>query len=332
MMKLTLRRWPSRVIALAIATAVTLTSSTPAFAAQWDEEATWHAEVVSGGQISTPDTVSEARGAQNVLGQVWRDASNQIWVSINHLAPFRIGGAQTYVAPRIAGYGNNFIIIHTGTNNKIYETVPRYGISDENWLSNPGNWNAWNEIPNLQTRQSVDVKRLYGQFELYLVFLDLDSRIMGTYTTGNGWNYPVHIVGGYSDSAPTLAWNARKNQLITAIRGWDDDQVYTARQQYGTSGWDGWFAFSGVVTWDSPVVSANSNGDEFLAVRHTYSGKLYFKSFGIFAGPSDWTPESTGWSTNVAPYVVAGGVEFWIIFTGLDNKAYWKQAYAGALG
>lgn len=150
------KRWRLALMAALAAIAVSVTFAGPAFAAEQGESGTWNQEYVGSQQLEVRGTAAEARNGGELV-QVWREETNNaVWLSIDNGNPFTLGTTATYVSPTIVPWGTNqFMVIHTGTDDNIYYTTL--------WINSDGSpgWNnSWNQVPNQTTDVAVSATQM----------------------------------------------------------------------------------------------------------------------------------------------------------------------------
>jgi hypothetical protein len=323
-----LKRWRMALVAILAAFAVSVAFSGAA-SAEPNEANHWTGETVNNGQtIETRNTMGEARQGNNII-DVWRGATNNnVWISINHGNAFQIGSTTTFAAPTVVPWGSDrFMIFHVGTDNRIYNT----------WIDVAGNTpGSWSAVPGQTTREQVSVTQMgHNSFELYMVYRSSnDDRVWGTQFSNFGgtwpaagnWGFITNINGGQTPSPPSVTFDPAGGRLWAVVRG-EDNQIYMNSADADDVHWGTWGSQGGSAG-DGPTIAATNNGDGDLLVayRDTNAYVTYglFNIGGTFTG---WQTDNNAWQTfNPILLSVFGGIIYAIV-TGLDNHAYWKQAY-----
>jgi hypothetical protein len=315
--------WRLALSAALTAFAVSVTFAGPAFAAaEPGEWGSWGPETVNNHnmQVASQGTLSEARNNGNLL-EVWRGATNnQVWMSFNNGNAFTIGNTATYVSPTVVPWGpDKFMVFHTGTDGNIYYTAV-YGDG-----SNEG---EWIDVQYQTTNMPVSVTQLGpGSYDLYMVYRGAgnDQRVWGTLMdSGEGEFEPAeNIGGGYSYSAPSVAWNNNAGTLNVVVRG-DDGEVWMI--DGWSRDWSPWNPQGGN-TIDTPHIAVTTGGTmlvDYLDTNYNVQYRVYDMEGN---SPLGWLPDTTGYQSHYPVQLAAYGYAIYALLTGLDGLVWYKQAY-----
>jgi hypothetical protein len=319
------KRWRLAFVAVLATIATTVVFTGEAFAAEPGESGSWNEEYVGTNPLSARGTVSEARNGGELL-QVWRGETNNIvWLSIDNETPFTLNNPDgtstaTYVSPTVVPYGTNqFMVLHTGTDNNIYYTIIN---------PNTYEWTDWTAVPYQSSNMSVSVAQLgSGSTQLYMVYHSSnDDRVWGTLYDGYGWQGAQNIGGGSSPAAPSVAYQPFTG-LTVAVRG-EDNQVWMSGSGSPYNQWSAW-APQGGYTYASPSVTSNSQtGTVLVSYVDENSYRPYYRAYGVYGNPvGDWSQDITGWQTVNAVFLSVVGAAIYAVLTGLNGNIYYKQVY-----
>jgi hypothetical protein len=321
------KRWRLPLIATLTALALSLSFAGPAVAAEPGEWGSWTVETVGNQQLEARGTVSEARNTLGQLLQVWRGETNNIvWLSMNDGNPFQLvnpdgSSTATYVSPTVVPFGeDNWMVLHTGTDNNIYYTV----------VTPNNTWSGWRSVPFQSTYMPVSVAQFGGgSSRLYMVYRSSnDDRVWGTVYDGYGWQGAQQISGGNSPSAPSVAFNPTSSGLFTVVRG-EDNQVWMSSSYNGGSSWNSWTAQGGN-TIDTPTLAASARTGTMLMSHLDTTYRPNYRQYSAFGSPQgDWSQDITRWQTVSAVFLSVVYGSIYAILTGQNGFVYYKQAFSG---
>jgi hypothetical protein len=320
------KRWRLPLVAVLTVVATSLTFTGEAFAAEPGESGSWNEEYVGTNPLEVQGTVSEARNGGELL-QVWRGATNNmVWLSVDNEAPFSLynpdgSATATYVSPTVVPYGTNqFMVLHTGTDNNIYYTI--VDPTDNTWSG------SWTAVPYQSTNMTVSVTQLgSGSTQLYMVYHSSnDDRVWGTLYDGYGWQGAQNIDGGNSPSAPSVTYQPTTG-LTVAVRG-EDNQVWMTGASSPYNQWSTWAAQGGY-TQTAPSVTADSQtGTVLVSYVDENSYRPFYRAYGVYGNPlGGWSQDITGWQTVNTVFLSVVGAAIYAVLTGLNGNVYYKQVY-----
>jgi hypothetical protein len=310
--------------------AVSVTFTTSAFAGEQGESGSWNEEYVGNQPLESQGTVTEARNGGELV-QVWRgETNNAVWLSIDNGNPFTLGTTATYVSPTIVPWGsNNFMVIHTGTDDNIYYTTL--------WVNSdgsPGWTGSWYQVPNQTTDAAVSATQMgAGSSNVIMLYQGVsNNNVYSTTYLGNidgsiGWQPAQWVSGGTTFTAPGVTYNPVSGTVFAVIRG-EDNQVWMNSIVNGQ--WSDWTG-QGFYTYNSPQIGVNAatgnmlvsavGEDSYIPNYRTYDQNGNY--------PGAWSQDITNWQTIYAVGLsyVAGAL--YAIFTGQNGYVYYKQAYNG---
>lgn len=324
------KRWRLALMAVLAALAVSITVAAPAFAAEPGESGTWNAEYVGSQQLESRGTVTEARNGGELV-QVWRgETNNAVWMSIDNGNPFTLGTTATYVSPTIVPWGsNNFMVIHTGTDDNIYYTTL--------WVNSdgsPGWTGAWYQVPNQTTDAPVAATQMgAGSSNVIMLYQGLsNNNVYSTTYLGNidgsiGWQPAIWVSGGTTFAGPGVTYNPASGRVFAVIRG-EDNQVWMDSIVNGQ--WGGW-AGQGFYTYTPPQIGVNAaTGNMLVSAVDENSSIPNYRTYDQNGGnPGDWSQDSTYWQTIYAVALSYVNRALYAIFTGQNGIAYYKQVFNG---
>ena len=330
----------------ALAAVIAVATASQAFAQQPGESNSYTNETINKGRnLQSSGTLAEARNGGNQL-DVWRSGgyTDQVWMSLNHGAPFQVGRPTTRVSPAVAAFGpNSFFIVYTGMDNRIYYTVfSGNGESESN--------SQWFAIPNQTTPSDMSVSVApigEGSRDEFVVFRGSgnDTAVYSTWLNDAGnWSNGVRIPNAFSSTGPAVCLNNTAKSLWVAFIG-TDNQINTITQPLGAKFWSGptprkvftginYSVEQGILLPSSPSCAATANGNVALAYVDVGKQPNYavFNSGGTPV--TEWTKDITGWLTDNAVRLTSSGDTVWSLFTGRfdeddskDDITYWKQVY-----
>jgi hypothetical protein len=324
------KRWRLALMAALAAIAVSVTFAGPAFAAEQGESGTWNQEYVGSQQLEVRGTAAEARNGGELV-QVWRgETNNAVWLSIDNGNPFMLGTTATYVSPTIVPWGTNqFMVIHTGTDDNIYYTTL--------WINSDGSpgWNnSWNQVPNQTTDVAVSATQMGpGSSNVMMMYQgSTNNNVYSTMYLGNtdgtiGWQPAVWASGGTTFTSPGVTYNPSSGRVFSVIRG-QDNQVWMNSVVNGQ--WGNWTG-QGFYTYNQPQIGVNAQTGNMLvsAVGETSYVPNYRAYDQNGNNPGAWSTDITNWQTVYAVGLsyVAGAL--YAIFTGQNGYVYYKQAFNG---
>jgi hypothetical protein len=331
--------WRLATVTFLTILAVAITGATQSFAADGRQPGE-DANYVSEG-IATSNTINDTRTDDGTVISVWRGfADDHVWVRVG-ASTFTIGNTHTNVAPNVVAYGDGgAAIFHTGTDHRIYWSY-------NNTPANHTSWTSWAPVGNNFTAQTPSITRVGGQGsrQLYMAYRgdstpqNDDNRIFVTYYDAINWDETRAIPYGASPSAPAVVWNVTSpnnwGNIYCVIRG-TDNRVYTAALRVGGNDWGSWREIPSdpnthQLTNASPAITRNIAGTLQVAVTNPDDGRVHMQNYD----PSDgswgigWTTDASGWQTRFAPALsqLARTLSMYLLFTGNNGEAYWKQSY-----
>jgi hypothetical protein len=353
-----LKRWRLALVAMiaAFAVSVAFAGAANATSGEPGENNFWTHETINNDALNlqTQTTVGEARYDNGNELRVWRgntptqntDGSpraDQVWAAYQQ-AQTTTGGfpvqagrtpASTYLAPSAVTWTDpnnghqSFMVFHVGTDRHIYYTW--YDPSVNIWSIA-----GWQQVPNQTTNAAVGVTQIAGS-GIYMVYhSDSDNRFWGTQFNGTfgssaAWSPPIVIGNGAQGfGAPSIAWN-RAGHMLAAIRGLDNNLYLGIANSNGVGGyfWSN-FGRQPVQTYNGVTVAYNPGSAAYLVSYIATDGVPTYGVFDYGLNPRcTFSTDITGWRTNVATTLIAIGVAFYVVFTGQDNNAYFKQAWNG---
>jgi|GraSoi2013_115cm_1033766.scaffolds.fasta_scaffold04071_4 hypothetical protein len=154
-----------RALVAALVLAVSVLSPGVALAQTQPGDGTSYTQQHVGSQeLALTDSLAEARSDNGTLLQVWRGADNgRVWMSINNRDPFGVGATQTHLAPVVASTGNGSMVLHVGSDRRIYYTI----------IATSGAWTTgqWLAVPGQTTNSEMDAVRMGpGSPDVYLAY------------------------------------------------------------------------------------------------------------------------------------------------------------------
>ena len=239
------------LIAVLAALGVSVTVAGPAFAAEQGESGSWNEEYVGNQQLEVRGHVTEARNAGELV-QVWRgETNNAVWMSIDNGNPFTLGTTATYVSPTIVPWGNNFMVIHTGTDDNIYYTTL--------WVNSdgsPGWTGSWYQVPNQTTDAAVSAAQMgAGSANVIMMYQGTsNNNVYSTTYLGGAWQPAQWVSGGTTFTGPGVTYNSVSATVFAVIRG-EDNQVWMNSIVNGQ--WGSWTG-QGFYTYNTPQIGVNA--------------------------------------------------------------------------
>ncbi|MEU8632568.1 hypothetical protein AB0C38_10395 [Amycolatopsis sp. NPDC048633] len=319
-----MKRWQLTAAAVAVATAVSLTNAPAALANPPGESNSWQPEKVGGNDLYSSDTMDEASHGTELV-QVYRN-NDFVWFSFNHGAAFRVGVANTQVAPRVITTREGYAAFHTGIDGNIYwsRTTQR----PELIRGAPGTWGPWTRIGGQTTNQSVSAVATNQGIMMVYRGSGNDTRVFQSwFDFGSGqWQAAAQINGGNSPSAPTVTYNPVFGEFAAVIRGQSDNRVYLSYQHFGQPQWTPWSRVRDVTVASSPTIAATANGDMIIVGRDT-AGHLHLTTVNRSGGFEQWSDESTHWQALTQPSITVLANLAFLILTGLNHQVFYKQVY-----
>jgi hypothetical protein len=315
------------------ALAVSVTVAGPASAAEPGEMNWWAPENVGNPtqQLAARGHITEARNSNGNSGtnllQVWRgENNNNVWLSMNGGNPFTLGTTATYVSPTVVPYGNDsFMVIHTGTDGNIYDTV----------VYADGTWDgAWLQVPYQSTNNAVSATQMgAGSSNVMMVYRGTSNQnVYSTMYLGNtdgaqGWQPAVQAGGGTTFTGPGVTYNPVSGIVYAVIRGLDN-QVWMnsiANGQWGS--WTG----QGIWTYNTPEIAANDQtGNMLVSAVGRDSNTPQYRAYTQWGNARDfWSPDITGWQTVYAVGLSLFNGYIYALITGQNGLTWWKPVYNG---
>ncbi len=200
-------------------------------------------------------------------------------------------GGVTESAPTLVALDEQLALVVRGLDNRIYYRF--YDLVGETW----GTWSAWPSGATGDGPAAVVVDD-----ELHIVVRGLDgyslwhSNLNMTRVEFSGWE----MIGGASESTPTLTAAGSSLELYLAVRGLDNLTYYNV---WNDVGWNGWISVPTGATCDAPGATV-TNDKLQIVVRGMDESSLWH-------GYVDLTTEDfAGWSwlsgaTESAPTVTS---------------------------
>jgi hypothetical protein len=317
------KRWRLALVAVLAALAVSVTVAGPAFAAEPGEADYWNAEYVGGQQLDVRGHIGEARNGGNLL-QVWRGATNNaVWLSLNNGNPFTLGTTATYVSPTVVPFSSNaFMVIHTGTDGNIYDTV----------VYDDGSWDGtWLQVPGQSTNNAVSATQIgTGTSNILMMYRGASNQ--NVYSTlylgsvGAGWQPAEWVSGGTTFASPGVTYNPVSGNVYAVVRGLDN-QVWMNSIVNGQ--WGSWTG-QGVYTYNPPEIAASQSGNMLVSAVGQSSNVPWYRAYDQNGNATAyWSNDITGWQTIYAVGLSVLGSAIYAILTGQNGYVYYKQAYNG---
>jgi hypothetical protein len=301
-----------------ITTLAVLTTPSQAFASLPGEANRYTEELAGGAPVRTESTLNEARQG-SILLRVWRGFDDQVTLSWGAETPFNLGGTQTYQAPTVVPFGTDqFMILHTGVNDQIYYT----------FLNTTGAWTGyWMAVPFQYTTMQVSATQMEpGSQEVYMVYRGTpDHTVWGTLFQNGYWRTAEDINGGEAPSAPSVTYNTRSlNPLWVAARG-EDNHLWMVNGSPGS--WRGWqLQNNSHTTWMSPSIATSPTGNMVLSFVDAQEALVFYGLYNQWGTPINFpSADTTGWQTNAPLNITQARNALFVILTGLNGIAYYKQ-------
>ncbi|MFE2051528.1 hypothetical protein ACFXAS_23890 [Streptomyces sp. NPDC059459] len=341
----TLQRYRIGAASLVAAAAAVVAVAAPASAAALPgEEGQWHPMTYASGQVASSTMEGEARDNRSNILHAWGGANNDyIWVSLNngpaYPLPATAGSpdhAQSWAAPTVIwtndGGRGNFRIFHTGKDGHIYQ----HRIQLTTSYQMPATLPVATQVPNnarTYDHQAVAAAALPNNSYMLAWNSQTSDEIYTMYYDAATTTYaaPSIVPGALSKDAPSLAAQVNDgddpapwDQVVLAFNG-TDFHIYTARQQYGKSGWTGPTEVPGSYSTYSPSVALTDNGYGAIITRD-YDGTMATHGIsrnGAVVGSAK--DSAYGW-TNTAPLATSSGpLVYYVHNAGLSTGLKWKQ-------
>jgi hypothetical protein len=303
-----------------LATLAVLATASEAFALLPGEAGSYTEEIAGGRPVISDGTLNEARQGSTLL-RVWRGVDNQVTMSFGALAPFVLGDTQTYQAPAVVPYSNDqFMIVHTGTDNRIWYT----------FLYVNGTWpdTSWQSVPFQSTANQVSLaQRGQGSRQVMMVYQGNPDQDVWATLYNDTWGIADRVGGGRSPSAPSITYNPMSpREFWVTVRGEDNGVYLINGSPYN---WGTWLSQGVSPTYLSPTIAAGSNGDMVLSFINGNDSRPTYGIYDDFGRPisAQFAGDSTRWQTYTSVDLQVVRNAIFVILTGLNHIAYYKQVY-----
>lgn len=218
-----------------------------------------------------------------------------LWFGWVNLTDYSFSGWQsisgaTQSAPTLVNYDSKLVLVVRGLDNSIYHRL---------YDCVSGVWEGWSVLPNGSTIDSPAAAVLEGV--LHIVVRGADgysvwhSSVNMTTSDFSGWE----LIGGATESKPTLAWSESRLELYLVVRGLDNVVYYNV---WNGVDWEGWTSLSSGATCDSPGATVIDN-KLHIVVRGMDEYSLWHMSVDLTTSiASDWA--LIDGATNSAPTLI----------------------------
>ena len=218
-----------------------------------------------------------------------------IWFGSVNLTDYSFSGWQsisgaTQSAPTLVNYDSKLVLVVRGLDNSIYHRL---------YDCVSGVWEGWSVVPNGSTIDGPAAAVLEGV--LHIVVRGADgysvwhSSVNMTTSDFSGWE----LIGGATESKPTLAWSESRLELYLVVRGLDNVVYYNV---WNGVDWEGWTSLSSGATCDSPGATVIDDRLH-IVVRGMDEYSLWHMSVDLTTSiASDWA--LIDGATNSAPTLI----------------------------
>jgi len=306
------------------------------------ESSSYSTENIGSGQpLFTQSNLAEARGGGRLL-HVWRGLSdNAVYFQFNGESPFQASGrTETHFAPAVSQIGNGrFIAFHVGTTNLIYYAIVDPGDGPDDIVWSPVLFDATTAMPVSVVQMGPDSGQVFLVWHgntnnnIYSSWFDISTHV---------WQPPVVVNHGQGNGPPSVFYLPDTNSISVVTQGTDNNLWFT-RQGIGAQAWADWTPIlnqpsrGNLTMVASPmpgaqmtaVTNINTNGSQTIVVSMLdVNRNPEFASFDTnFNQTTEWTRDTSGFQTDATPNLSTNGNATYSIIDGLDDIAYYKQAW-----
>jgi hypothetical protein len=209
-------------------------------------------------------------------GTIWRSSVSLSDGAFSGWTPFSYGSTPS--APTLASDGVVMCLVVRGLDNRIYYCMydPIFDVWGSSWTALPSGFTCDSPAATILNGNLHIVVRSTDGLNIWHSYVELGTGVF------SGWT----LVGGFTESAPTLATCTSRSEVILVVRGLDN-AIY--RNSWSPSGWAGWSALPSGLTGEG--VGAHVVGEELYGVVGGIEGSSIWESnvnlsTGTFSG---WT-------------------------------------------